>query len=264
MPDTKINIDQEIQQLLTNSAVNLIKKIQEDINNDTKLSERTYKTCSDILMQASRQYTRIQMAFLEETKILINKAIDNPEKRYHIVWVHLMDVYVSECERVAAPIMQVFNSVAIESERLKSKYRLFIGGTVTCSIVGTVLAGVLIVHYLPAFCFTLTAGGLSLAIGGLVVAIGLGITFVIGAINCSQIRAIYDQCVTELKTLIMKYMPDLLGKSINTVTKEQLHQAIKDGLDEFKFKEDIWLDRDILEPLQRQVDRTLKRLQENI
>ncbi|CAF3784921.1 unnamed protein product, partial [Rotaria socialis] len=57
-------------------------------------------------------------------------------------------------------------------------------------------------------------------------------------------------------------MPALLGKSIDTVTKEQLHQAIKDGLDEFKIKEDIWLDRDILEALQRQVDRNLARLKE--
>ncbi|CAM4867960.1 unnamed protein product [Rotaria socialis] len=128
----------------------------------------------------------------------------------------------------------------------------------------TVLAGVLIVHYLPAFCFTFTAGGLAVAIGGLIVAIGLGISCVIGAINCSQIRAVYDRCVTELKTLIMKYMPALLGKSIDTVTKEQLHQAIKDGLDEFKIKEDIWLDRDILKALQRQVDRNLARLKESI
>ena len=262
MSDTKILIDQETQNLLLGSAINLIKHIQEDIANDTKLSERTYKTCNDILTQASKRYTQIQMDFLEETKILIKKAIGNPEKRYHKVWVHMMDVYVSECEKVAAPIIQVLNSVAIESERLKTKYRWFIGGTVTCSIVSTLLAGVLVVHYLPAFCFTLTAAGLSLAIGGLIVVIGIGISCVIGAINCSKIRAIYDRCVTEIKTLIMKYMPYLLGKSIDTVTKDQLHKAIKDGLDEFKFKEDTWLNIDILESLQRQVDRSLERLQE--
>jgi len=200
--------------------------------------------------------------FFEEVKILIDKAVQNPSTNHHRIWIYLMDTYVSECEKVAAPIMQVLNSIAAESVRLKNKYRFCIGSSVTCSIIGTVLAGVLVVHYLPVCGFTLTAGGLMLSVIGLIASIGIGISFVIGAMNCSQIRAVYDRCVTELKTLIMKYMSCLLGKSLDTVTKEQLNSAIKVSLNTFKMEEAMWNDKEMLEVLQRQTDRILKRLKE--
>jgi len=71
MANVSISIDPLIQKLVLEGAPNLITQIQNDIKNEHQISDRTYKTCNEILNEARKEYTRIQIAFVEETKILI-------------------------------------------------------------------------------------------------------------------------------------------------------------------------------------------------
>jgi hypothetical protein len=258
MANVSISIDPLIQKLVHEGAANLITQIQNDIKTETQISNRTYETCNSILNETRKEYIRIQIAFVEETKILIEKALLTPDSRFHKTWMHMFDIFTSACEQISAPILQVLNSVSIESVRLKHKYQALVAGAVTSSVIGTFLVGVLVAHF-GTFCsFTLTTGGLALAIGGLAVSVGLAIALVIGALEVSQIRGFYDRCTSELKTLLVKYMPKLFSK--NTITQQDLKDAIKDALNSFKIKEETWTDRDSLEMLHRQTVRILTEL----
>jgi len=260
MVNVSISIDPLIEKLVREGAANLITQIQNDIKNEHEISDRTYKTCNSILDEARKEYTRIQIAFVEETKILIEKALLRPDPSFHKTWMHMFDIFASACEQISAPILQVLNSVSIESVRLKHKYEKLVAGAVTSSVIGTFLVGVLVVHFTTFCSFTFTMGGLALAIGGLAVSVGLAIACVIGAMEVSQIRSFYDRCTSELKTLLVKYMPKLFSK--NTVTQQDLKDAIKDALNSFKIKEETWTDRDALEMLHRQTDRILTELRQ--
>ncbi|CAF1455615.1 unnamed protein product [Adineta steineri] len=194
-----IQIDSAAIKIISNQATQLIKQIQRDIKNEKELSKETSKTCNTILQNAQKQYIRIQIEFVEETKILITKTLEEPDIRLHETWLHVFDMFATRCEQVAGPILQVLNSVALESNRLKHKYYSFVAGATTSSVVSTVLIGGLIVHYLPAtVCgFTLTAGGVVLAASGALLAAGLAIACIIGAMKIETIRAVYDKCTSE-------------------------------------------------------------------
>ncbi|UJR17879.1 hypothetical protein I4U23_004778 [Adineta vaga] len=263
---TAISIDPLVVKLISDQATQLIKQIQKDIENEKEISERTYKTCNAILQDAHKEYIRIQIEFIEETKILIMKALQEPNTRFHQTWLHIFDIAATKCQQITGPILQVLNSVALESNRLKHKYRSFVAGATAASVVSTVLIGALIMHYLPVSmcCFTLSAGGVALAAGGALLAAGLAITCVIGAMNVSAIRIMYDKCTSEIQTLLTKYLPCLFNAQKNVVTTEELYQAIKDSLNAFKIKEDIWTNVDILEMLQRSTDRELEVLKEKL
>ncbi|CAF1421962.1 unnamed protein product [Rotaria sp. Silwood1] len=262
---TAISIDPELVKLVSNQATKLIEQIQIDIKNDKQISHRTYETCNAVLSDAHKAYIRTQIAFFEETKILIEQALDKPDVRYHETWLQVFEIYIAQCKRISGPILQVLNSVAIESDRLKHKYRNFVTGAVACSAVSTVLVIGLVLHFLPASicCFTLTAGGVALATVGTLLAAGLGIACIIGAMEVSAIRAIYDKCTSEIKLLVAKCMPCLFNAEKNVVTGEELHQAIKNALNEFKIKEANWTNIETLKMLKRSIDRELDALKQN-
>ncbi|CAF4765961.1 unnamed protein product, partial [Rotaria sp. Silwood2] len=184
-----------------------------------QISDRTYKTCNEILNNAQKEYIRLQIAFVEETKILIEKALCEPHVRFHKTWMQVFDIFASQCQNITGPILQVLNSVAIESDRLKHKYRALVSSAVASSTVFTVLIGGLVMHFLPASicCFTLSAGALALATGGALLAAGLGIACIIGAMDVAAIRAIYDKCTSDLQTLLTKFMPCIFNAQKNVV-----------------------------------------------
>lgn len=257
-------IDPQLIRLLSDQVTNLIKQIQTDIQNEKEISSRTYKTCNQILDNANKEYIRIQIAFVEETKVLIEKALREPNVKFHATWLHVFDMFASQCQQITGPILQVLNAVAHESERLKHKYRAFIAGAVGSATVSTVLVVGLVMHFLPSSvcCFTLTAGGVALATVGALLAAGLGIAFVIGAMNVAAIRALYDKCRYELQTLLTKYMPFIFNEQKSVVNQQELNQAIKDALNTFKIKQDVWTNIDTLEMLIRSTDRELAALKE--
>ncbi|CAF1344794.1 unnamed protein product [Adineta steineri] len=263
---TAIPIDPSVIKIISNQATQLIEQIQRDIENENKLSERTYKTCNTILQDAHKDYIRIQIEFVEETKNLITKALQEPNIRFHKTWLHAFDMFAARCEQIAGPILQVLNSVALESSRLKDKYQKFVAGATASSVVFTVLIGGLITHFLPASicCFTLSAGAIALTAGGALLAAALAISCIIGAMNIASIRAVYDRCTSELQLLLTKYLPCIFNAQKNVITKEELNQAIKDSLNTFKIKEDVWTNVDILEMLERSTDRALDALKEKI
>jgi hypothetical protein len=261
---TAIPIDPLIVKLVSDQATNLIKQIQADIQNEKQLSDRTRETCDEILNNAHKEYIRTQIAFVEETKILIEKALREPHVKFHKTWLHIFDISTSYCEQITGPILQVLNSVAIESSHLQHKYHRLIGSAVASSIVCTVLVSGLVMHYLPdtLCCFTLSAGGVALAIYGALLVAGLGIACIIGAMEVASIRAMYDKCTSELQTLLTKCMPYIFNAQKNVVTREELYQAIKDSLNTFKIKEDVWTNVDTLEMLKRSTDRELDNLKQ--
>lgn len=261
---TAIPIDPLVIKVASDQATKLIEQIRNDIANEKKLSDRTYKTCNEILNNVQEEYIRIQIAFVEETKILIEKALHEPNVRFHTTWMQVFDMFATQCEQITGPLLQVLNSVAMESDRLKHKYRAYVGGAVVFSAVFTVLIGGLIMHFLPASvcCFTLSAGGVVVAAVGALLAAGIGIACVIGAIDIASIRALYHKCTNDIQTLLTKYLPFLFNKQKNVVTRDELNQAIKDALNTFKIKADVWTNVDTLEMLKRSTDRELEALKQ--
>ncbi|CAF3122688.1 unnamed protein product, partial [Rotaria sp. Silwood2] len=67
--------------------------------------------------------------------------------------------------------------------------------------------------------FTLSAGALALATGGALLAAGLGIACIIGAMDVAAIRAIYDKCTSDLQTLLTKFMPCIFNAQKNVVSR---------------------------------------------
>ncbi|CAF1481949.1 unnamed protein product [Adineta ricciae] len=266
LPYTAIPIDDSFIKMISNQATKLIEEIQKDIANEKEISDRTYKACNTILQDIQQEYLRIQIEFIEETQILITKALQEPNKRFHETWLQIFDMYAGRCHQITGPILQVLNSVASESKRLQNKYRLLLAGTTAFLVVFTVFIGGLVLHFLPEAwcCFTLTAGGLALAADGALLAAGLAIACVIGAMNTSAIRAVYDRCTSELQTLLTKHLPCLFNVHKNTVTSAELQQAIKDSIDTFKIKEDVWINIDTLEMLKRSTVRELYALKQKV
>ncbi|CAF4479123.1 unnamed protein product, partial [Rotaria sp. Silwood2] len=197
---------------------------------------------------AHKEYIRIQIAFVEQTKILIGKALQEPHVRFHETWMQVFDMFASQCHQITDPILQVLKFVAIESDSLKHKYRTFVSCTAASSTVFTVLVGGLVMHFLPAnaCCFTLDAGAVLLAVARALLAAGLSIAFVIGAIDVAAIRTLYDKCTNDIQTLLTKYMPFIFNVQKNVVTQEELNQAIKDTINTFKIKENVWVNADTL------------------
>jgi hypothetical protein len=268
MAETVITIDPLIQKFIVDGTSNLISKIQADLKDEEQLSERTYQTCNSILNEATKEYNRIRVAFVDETRILIEKALRQPQPqptpRYHKTWLHILEIFTAACEKLTGPILQVLNSVSIESERLKHKYRLFVSGGIGSGLIAVVLVSALFVHFCPIIPACLfTAGGIVAAIIGLAIAVGLVISCVIGAMSVAKIRGIYDRCTSELKALLAKFMPKIFSPSKNIVTERDLQHAIKDALNTFKIKEESWADTDTLEMLHRQTNRVLSELKEN-
>ncbi|CAF1453562.1 unnamed protein product [Adineta ricciae] len=264
LPYTAIPIDDSFIKMIPNQATKLIQEIQKDIANEKEISDRTYQACDAILQSIQKEYLRIQIEFVEETQILITKALLEPNKKFHETWLQFFEIFAGRCHQITGPILQVLNSVASESKRLQDKYRLLLAGATAFSVVSTVFIGGLILHFLPEAwcCFTLTASGLSLAAAGALSAAGLAIACVIGAMNISAIRAVYDRCTSELQTLLTKYLPCLFNVHKNTVTSTELQQAIKGSIDTFKVKEDVWINIDTLEMLKRSTVRELDALKQ--
>ena len=264
--NTAISVDSLVYKDLTGQTKNLITQIQEDIENEKQLSDRTCKSCTTILADSQKKYNRIQMAFIEETQILIQKAISDPSQKYHQTWMHIFDIYTSQCEQLTGPILQVLNSVAIESARLRDKYRHLVAGATSATVIATVLIGGLVMHFLPASicCFTLTAGGVGASIGAAIVVAGLAIAFVSGAIKTETIRTTYDRCTSEIKLLLAKSFPSLLNGKKNVITAHELNKTMREALNALKITKDVWLNLDTLEMLKRSAARELETLKENL
>ena len=257
---TTIKIDPSIQKLVVDGATSLIADIQNDINMEREISERTYKSCNSILNDATIEYKRIQIAFTEDTKLLVEKALKQQDKRFHKIWTDTLDIYVSECEKITGPILQVMNSVSLESVRLRNKYWWYITGAVAGSTVTTLLVGALFCHFTKAICFTLSAGAIALSVTGICVAVGIVIACIRGVICMDQLYDAYNRCESALKTLLVKYMPKIFGNLKPTITRNDLINALKDALNMFKIKEEIWTDVDRLELLHQQTTRRLNEL----
>ena len=267
MEAPNVEVDPLVQSFIVNGTKNLIVQIQNDIDQETDLSDRTYKTCSSILEKASKEYDRIRVAFVEDTKILLEKGRQQPvpqqRKNFHKPWMHALKIHTAACEQLIGPITQVLDSVSIESVRLRRKYRLLIFGASGCSLIVVGLVAVLFIDFCPAIPVSLlTAAGFIGVFSALALAVALLIQCITGAMCVKQIRAIYDRCTSQLKALMTKFMPNIFGKNKNTVTAKDLQNAIKEALDAFKIEEESWEDLETLEMLVRQCDRVLDALRE--
>ncbi|CAF1451516.1 unnamed protein product [Adineta steineri] len=262
---TAISINPPVIKIISNKTTELIGQIQSDIKNEKELSKVTYETCNKILQGVQKEYIRTQIEFVEETKILITKALKEPNIQFHKTWLQVFDMFATKCEQIAGPILQVLNSVALYSNHLKHKYRSFVTGATASSVLSTVLIGGLIIHFLPAniCCFTLSVGAITLTAAGAVLAACLAIACVTGAITTATIRAVYNRCTNDLQLLLTKYFPYIFNAQKNVITQKGLNQAIKDALNTFKIKEDIWTNVDTLEMLERSIDGALDDLKKS-
>jgi hypothetical protein len=183
----------------------LIKTIHEEMKKAQDLSKETRKTCDAILAKVEKQYTRFQIDYYTETKILIQEtrhlsksSSTNQAKleSYHNVWINTLESYRRESGKLIGPILQVLNSICHESAHINSKFKWYLKSAVCLAATSLSLTGILFLHCCSAIKCTLfaTSAGPWVVSIATILAAGLSIACITGVIFLTELRAAYRRC----------------------------------------------------------------------
>jgi hypothetical protein len=265
----------KFEEFIIQGTRELIKTIHEEMKKARDLSAETRKTCDAILAKVEKQYTRLQIDYYTETKILIQEALrilksSSPNQTklesYHNVWINTLESYTRESGKLIGPILQVLNSICAESAYLDSKFKAYLTGAIGLTAVSLSLTGALFVHWCPAITCTLFAtstGPWVLSIAAVLTA-GLALACITGCISLAELRAAYRRCLLSVQTKMTKHFPTLFNTTNQPVTADQLMDALRKALDMFEMKKEMWLDETMMSSLDRRTDQLLTRLNDDL
>jgi hypothetical protein len=243
--------NEKIVQSITEQTIGLLSTIKTDISQAKALNEEDRKNCEEICQRAEVEYNRLKKEFLEETLILINRALNTSNKNN----LGQLDHVTRQCGQIANPLIDIMLMLSRNDEQNEKKYWYFFGSAmISILLLGTAI-GYFIAYYHPdSFGKMIGKGTLLLGAGA------LAVTAIVASCTniCSQENGICSNENTQLVSArpLLNYFN---GRTQNSSTSE-LATRMEQSIATFNITQDIWQNREALESIKKSVEVQLKNL----
>jgi hypothetical protein len=259
--------NEELGQLVTNQARDLLAQIRKDIEGSSTLTDDDRKNCEAICQRVETEHKRLKSEFLRESLNLIDQALATSDqqrlKQIHQTWSWALDNVTRQCKSLAGPLIELLEVLSRRDANLKKKYAAFLTGAVVSSILAGAAVVVLAFHSHPGCAFQLAAEAVALVAGGSLIAIAIAFGFITGCISTARLRSVYQKCSDSVRLILVKFFPDCFNNSSKDPSNSDLATVIKDGIDTLNIKEDMWQNSIALASIKRAAENQLRNLQEN-
>ncbi|CAF1340660.1 unnamed protein product [Rotaria sordida] len=122
--------NEELVQLVTNQARDLLAQIRKDIDETSNLTEDDRKNCEAICQRVENEHARLKIEFLRESLNLIDQALQTSDeqqlKQIHQAWSWTLDNVTRQCENFAGPLVEVLRILSRNNPEMETKYATFI------------------------------------------------------------------------------------------------------------------------------------------
>ena len=255
--------NEELVQLVTNQARDLLTQIRKDVEETSNLTEDDRKNCEAICQRVETEHTRLKTEFLRESLKLIDQALQTSDKerlrQIHETWSWVLNNITHQCENLAGPLIEVLRVLSRNNPEMEIKYAAFMTGTVVSSVLAGVTIGIIIVHYRSSSLLPSEYENIPGAAIGLLLAVVGATGYIIGKLMATNARSVYQKGIDFARYILLKYFPNNNNiNSTNYTSEPEIAKMIKNSIDTLNINEDLWQNHEALDIIKQSIQRQLQ------